>query len=154
MGLDLQRHEILNSKIALTPLQYQILSGNCPFHIIPSLSKSRQYTRIHIQASMLSILCHDRHLPWGTLIFATVPSATVPCSSLYDHHLYDHPLWWTSIIITENKPEPSNLHGIVLRLGEFHTLINLLEVVDCIMTGKSDSSLLALTYAENTVTHI
>ena len=46
-----------------------------------------------------------------------------------------HPLWWKYIIITKIKPEPSNLHGIMLRLGGFHTFINLLEVVDYIMEG-------------------
>ena len=68
--------------------------------------------------------------------------------------MYDHPLWWKSIIIIKNEPEPSNLHGIVLRLGGFHTLINLFEVVDHIMAGYSLWSLLALTYAENAMTHI
>ena len=66
--------------------------------------------------------------------------------------MYDHPLWWKSIVINKNKAEPRHLHGIVLRLDGFHTLISLLEVVDHIMAGLW--SLLALTYAENTVTQI
>ena len=49
--------------------------------------------------------------------------------------MYDHPLWWKSIIIIKNKLEPINLHGIVLTLGGFHTLIDLLEVVDHIMAS-------------------
>ena len=38
-------------------------------------------------------------------------------------------------MIINNKPEPSHLLGIVLRLSGFHTLISLLEVVDHIMAG-------------------
>ena len=126
MGLGSQRHEILKSKIALT-LQHQILSGKCQSHITPGLSKSKQYTGVHIQAGVLSILCHDIHWPWRN---------TDLCNT--DEHystmfifMYDHPLWWKSIIIIKNKTETSNLHG------RFHTLISLLEVVDRIMAGWS-----------------
>ena len=139
MGLDSQGHEILKSKIALT-LQHQILSGKCPSHIIPGLSKSKQYTGVHIQASVLSILCHDIHWPWRN----TDLCDTAEHYSTMFIFMYDHPLWWKSIIIIKNKPETSNLHGIVLRLGGFHTLISLLEVVDHIMAGWSLWSLLAL----------
>ena len=46
-GLDSQRHELLKFKIALS-LQHQILSEKCPSHIIPGLSKSKQYRGINI----------------------------------------------------------------------------------------------------------
>ena len=70
-----------------TASEHQILSGKCPSHIIPGLSKSKQYKRVHIQARVLSILCHDVYAmiyidPGETLIFATLLSTTVPCSSL------------------------------------------------------------------------
>ena len=124
MGLDSQRHEIAKSKIALT-LQHHIVSGKCHSDIIPGLSKSKQYTAIHIQASVLSIVCHDRHWPWRN---TDLCDTAKHCSTMFIF-MYDHPLWWKSIIIIiKNKPEPSNLQGIVMRLGGFHTLLNLLEI--------------------------
>ena len=110
--------------------------------------KSKQYTGVHIQANVLSILCHDVHWPWRN---ADLCDTAEHYSTMFIF-IYDHTLWWKSIIIIKNKPETSNLHGIVLRLGGFHTLIRLLEVVDHIMAGWSLWSLLAL--AENTVTQI
>ena len=128
--LDSQRQEILKSNIALT-LQHQILNGKCPSHIIPGLSKSKQYTGVHIQTNVLPILCHDIHSPWrNTDLCDTVERY----STMFIFMCY-HPLWWKSIIIIKNKSEPRHLHGIVLRLGVFHTLTNLLEVVDHIMAG-------------------
>ena len=131
VGLDSQRHEIPKSKIALT-LQHHIVSGKCHSHIIPGLSKTKQYRAIHIQASVLSILSHwnierhtadhDRHWPWRN---TDLCDTAKHCRTMFIS-MYDHPLWWKSIIIIKNKPDPSNLHGIVLRLGGFHTLINLL----------------------------
>ena len=140
MGLDSQRHEIPKSKIALT-LQHHIVSGKCHSHIIPGLSKSKQYTAIHIQASVLSILCHDRHWPWRN---TDLCDTAKHCSTMFIF-MYDHLLWWKPIIIIKNKPEPSNLHGILLGLGGFHTLINLLEIASW---QVSLWSLLALTYAK------
>ena len=138
--------EIRNSeaRIAVT-IQHQIFSGKCLSHIIPGFLKSKHYTGIHIQASVLSILCHDRHWPWRN----TYLCDTAKCYSTMFIFMYDYSSWWKSIIIIKNKPEPSILHGIVLRLDGFHTRINSLEVVDHIMTGSSLWSLLALTYAEN-----
>ena len=124
--------EIRNTEVQIAvTIQHQILSGNCLSHIIPGLSKSKHYTGIHIQASVLSILCHDRHWPWRN----TYLCDTAKCYSTMFIFMYDHPLWWKSITIIKNKPELSNLHGIVLRLDGFHTLINSLEVVDHILAG-------------------
>ena len=84
-------------------------------------------------------------MPWNTLTLEKRCFCdTAEHYSTMFIFIYDHPLWWKSIIIIKNKPETSNLHGIVLRLGGFHTLISLLEVVDHIMAGWSLWSLLAL----------
>ena len=84
-------------------------------------------------------VCHDIHWPWRK----TDLCDTAEHYSTMFIFMYDHPLWWKSIII-KNKPETRNLHGIVLRLGGFHTLISLLEVVDHIMASWILWSLLAL----------
>ena len=124
--------EIRNTEVQIAvTLQHQILSVKCLSHIIPGLSKSQHYTGIHVQVSVLSILCHGRYWPWRNTYLCN----TAKRYSTLFIFMYDHPLWWKSIIIIKNKPEPSNLHGIVLRLNGFHTLINSLEVVDHIMAG-------------------
>ena len=115
MGLNLQRHEILKSKIAST-LQPQTLSGKFPSHIIPGLSKPKQGFTFR-PVCCLSYAMRDIG-PGETLIFAILPSATVPCSSLCIVILYGG----SPITIIKNKPVPSNLHCIVLRLDELHTL--------------------------------
>ena len=79
------------SKIAST-LHPQTLSGKIPSHIIPGLSKPKQYTEIYIQASVLSILCHDRH--WTRR--NTDLCDTAKCYSTMFTFMYDHPLWWKS----------------------------------------------------------
>ena len=94
--------------------------------------KNKQYTGFHIQASVLTILCHDRHRPWRNTDLCDTAERY---STMLIFFMYDHPLWRKSIIIIKNKPEPSHLHGIVLRFGGFHTLISLLEVVAHIMAG-------------------
>ena len=62
---------------------------------------------------------------------------------------FDQPLWRMAVKTKKNNPEP-NPHGIILRLGGFHTLVSYLEAV----SGSGLWSLLAFTFAENTVTHI
>lgn len=34
---------------------------------------------------------------------------------------FDQPLWWKALMIVESEPMGSDLRGIVLRLGGFHT---------------------------------
>ena len=47
---------------------------------------------IHIQASVLSILCHERHWPWRN----TDLCDTAKCYSTMFIFMYCHPLWWKS----------------------------------------------------------
>ena len=70
-----------------------------PSHIIPGLLKRKQYIGIHIQASVLSILCHDRHWPWRNTGLCGIAKR----NSTMFIFMYDHPLWWKSIIIIKNK---------------------------------------------------
>ena len=145
MGLNLQRHEILKSKIAST-LQPQTLRGKFPSHIIPQNPSSTQRFTFR-PVCCLSYAMIDIG-PGETLIFAILPSATVPCSSLCMIILYGG----SPINITKNKPGPSNLHCIVIRLGGFHTLKICLGY--WITSWGVESLVITLTYAENTVTHL
>ena len=99
--------------MALT-LQHHILSGQCTSHIIP-VSKSKQYTGIHIQATVLSILYHDIYWPGRN---TGLRDTDKRCSTMFIF-MNDHPLWWKSIIIIKSKPEPGNLHDILLKLVDF-----------------------------------
>ena len=67
---------------------------------------------------------------------------------------FDRPLWWKAMTIIESEPEGSDLHGMVLRLGGFHTLMSFLGVIGHSMAGSGLRSLLELVYADNTVTHM
>ena len=67
---------------------------------------------------------------------------------------FDQPLWWKALTIIENEPEDSELHGIVLRLGGFHSLMSFLGAIGHIMAGSGLRRCLELIYAENTVTHM
>ena len=94
-----------------------------------SLKKQAVHRGSH--SGQCAILCHDRHWPWRN----TDLCDTAEHFSTMFIFMYDHPLWWKSIIIIKNKPKPRHLHGNVLRLGGFHTLISFLQVVDHIMAG-------------------
>ena len=80
--------------------------------------KKQAVHRVHIQTNVLPILCHDRHSPWRN----TDLCDTAEHYSTMFIFMCDHPLRWKSIIIIKNKSEPRHLHGIVQRLGVFHTL--------------------------------
>ena len=90
-----------------------------------------------------------RHWPLRNVghCFNTVLCDTIKCYNTMSIFSFDQPLWWMAVKTIKNNPEP-NLHGIILRLGGFHTLVNCLQAVSC-------SGLWSLlTFTENTVTHI
>ena len=64
----------------------------------------------------------------------------------------DYSLWWRAMTTSKHKSEPSM--SLCQDLEDSIPCVSFLEVVDLIMAGYSLWSLLALTYAENTVTHI
>ena len=66
------------------------LKWKISFPRLPGLSKSKRYTRI--RASVLSILCHDRHWPWRN----TDLCDTAKRYSTMFIFMYDHPSWWKS----------------------------------------------------------
>ncbi len=40
---------------------------------------------------------------------------------------FDQPLWWKALMIIKSEPMGSDLRGIILRLGGFHTEMSLLQ---------------------------
>jgi hypothetical protein len=56
--------------------------------------------------------------------------------------------------IIECKPEGSAVRGIILRLGDFYTLMSVLGSMGHIIAGSGLRRLFELVYAANTVTHM
>ena len=119
VGLDSQRHQILNTQC---------------------YADTR--ATIHLRWKMYLLFCSPRH-PWLDKMQAThkgLPtgqcsvhlsidlSDTAKCSSTMSIFTFDQPLWHMAMITIKNNPQP-NLHGNMLRLGGFHTPVNYLEAV-------------------------
>ena len=64
---------------------------------------------------------------------------------------FDQPLWWKALMIIESEPEKSDLRGIVLRLGGFHTQMSFLGSIGHLMDS---SGLQEMLYAPNAVVHM
>ena len=112
--LNLQSHGMLKSKTALT-LQQQTLSGKCTSPIIPGLKK-------HTHGFIFRPMCcpaDDRHWPLRNTDLSDAAKHYITMSIFMN----DHPSRQEYIIIIKNKPEPSILNCIVLKLYGFHTLV-------------------------------
>ena len=67
---------------------------------------------------------------------------------------FDQPLWWKALTIIMSEPLGSDLRGIVLRLGGFHTEMSFLGCIGNLMAGSGLKELLDMIYAPNAVEHI
>ena len=67
---------------------------------------------------------------------------------------FDQPLYWKASEIIANAPDNSHLKEIVLLLGCFHTLMNLLGAVGYLMNGTGLKDILQVIYGENAVQHV
>ena len=66
---------------------------------------------------------------------------------------FDQPLFWkASMIVKESKD--NLIQNIVVMLGTFHTIMNLLGCIGYIMENSGLSDLLTLVYGENAVKHM
>ena len=57
-------------------------------------------------------------------------------------------------MIVESKPEGSDLRGIVLHLGSFHTEMNFLGCIGHLMDSSGLKEMLETIYAPNAVVHM
>lgn len=64
---------------------------------------------------------------------------------------FDQPLFFKASEIIYNSPENSDLKNIVLMLGSFHTLMNLLGAIGTLMQGSGLTDILETVYGENAV---
>jgi len=67
---------------------------------------------------------------------------------------FDQPLYWKVSEITVDTPQNSHVKEIVLLLGCFHMLMNLLGAIGSLMNGTGLKDILQVTYGENSVEHM
>lgn len=67
---------------------------------------------------------------------------------------FDQPLYWKASEIKHEVPEDSPIRDVVLMLGSFHTLMNLLGAIGTLMDGSGIKEILGTIYGENAVQHI
>ena len=57
-------------------------------------------------------------------------------------------------MIVESQPDSSDLHSVVVRLGDFHAEMSFLGSIGHLMKCSGIENLLQVIYASNTVDHI
>ena len=67
---------------------------------------------------------------------------------------FDQPLYWKASEIKYEVPQESQIRSVVLLLGSFHTLMNLLGAIGTLMDGSGIKEILGTIYGENAVQHI
>ena len=67
---------------------------------------------------------------------------------------FDQPLWWKALMIIKSEPMGSDLRGIILRLGGFHTEMSFLGCIGHLMASSGLQEMLELIYAPNAVVHM
>ena len=67
---------------------------------------------------------------------------------------FDQPLWWKALMIVKSEPIGSNLKGLVLRLGGFHTEMSFLGCIGHLMASSGLQELLETIYAPNAIVHM
>jgi len=67
---------------------------------------------------------------------------------------FDQPFYWKANKIILDAPKNSHLKDIVLLLGCFHTLMNLLGAIGSLMNGTGLKDILEVIYGENPVLHM
>ncbi|KAJ6661273.1 hypothetical protein lerEdw1_015410 [Lerista edwardsae] len=67
---------------------------------------------------------------------------------------FDQPLYWKASEVIQAEPTGSPLKDIVLLLGSFHTVMNVLGAIGTLMDGTGLRNILEEVYAENAVVHM
>ena len=67
---------------------------------------------------------------------------------------FDQPLWWKALMIIKPEPVGSDLRGIILCLGGFHTEMSFLGCIGHLIASSGLQEMLELIYAPNAVVHM
>jgi hypothetical protein len=87
----------------------------------------------------------------STLLYV---SSHAKCYGVTPIVTFDQPLWWKALTIIESMPDDSELRGIELRLGGFHTQMSFLGSIGHTMAGSGLQEVLECIYADNAVIHM
>ena len=66
----------------------------------------------------------------------------------------DQPLFWKASELILDSPKDSHIKDIVLMLGSFHLLMNLLGAIGYLMEGSGLKEILETVYGENAITYM
>ena len=88
-----------------------------------------------------------------------VSTSDFVCNLAMKHNLptivtFDQPLYWKAAEIIIDAPQSSHLKGIVLMLGCFHTIMNLLGAIGTLMEGTGLKKILENVCGKNAVVHM
>ena len=91
-----------------------------------------------------------------TCIFSTLDYI---CKLAAKHNMpaivtFDQPLFWKEHEVVNSVPDDSPIRNVVLLLGSFHTLMNLLGAIGTLMDGTGLKDILEIVYGENAVIHM
>ena len=125
-------------------LGFKEATPNCQemMHILHQGSQHRGQSSVKFLA-MINMYYGDKSCIVSTLDFV--------CNLAMKHNLptivtFDQPLYWKAAEIIIDAPQRSHLKGIVLMLGCFHTLMNLLGAIGTLMEGTGLKNILETVY--------
>ena len=108
------------------------------------------------QSSVLFLPMIDMYPGDKTCILSTLEFI---CKLAAKHNIspivtFDQPLFWKASEIVIEVEDSSPVKDVILLLGSFHTLMNLLGAIGTLMEGSGLKEILETIYGENAVVHI
>ena len=108
------------------------------------------------QSSVLFLPMIDMYPGDKTCILSTLEFI---CKLASKHNIspvvtFDQPLFWKASQIVNEVEDNDRIKDVVLLLGSFHTLMNLLGAIGTLMDGSGLKDILETIYGENAVIHI
>lgn len=100
---------------------------------------------------MIDMNSSDLSCIYSTLLFVCKDTARLNVTPTIT---FDQPLYWKALTIIQSEPKDSQLKGIVLRLGGFHTQMSFLGCIGHVMQSSGLFEALENVYASNTIQHM
>lgn len=100
-------------------------------------------------AVVSQILAYDQYVLWRQIVHCVYNRLCLqPChaANLPTIVTFDQPLYWKAAEILIGAPQSSHLKGIVLMLGCFHTLMNVMGAIGTLMQGTGLKNILETVY--------
>ena len=100
---------------------------------------------------MIDITPSDSTCIYSTLVFVSQHARRHGVTPIIT---FDQPLWWKALMIIKSELVGSDLRGIILCLGGFHTEMSFLGCIGHLMASSGLQEMLELIYAPNAVVHM